>query len=179
MAESNLEALRYPIGQFAKQTRYTESERTANLEVLRHLPALLRTAVQYLNDVQLDTPYREGGWTVRQVVHHLADSHMNGFIRHRLALTEDQPTIKPYEEAAWAELADAKTGPVEVSIRLLNNLHHRWTPMLESLSEDQLMRTYFHPISGDWTIEQSIANYAWHSEHHLAHITELAKRLYW
>ena len=173
-----LYSLRYPTGEFTKQSSYSPVEVVSNITEIRELPSRLQEFVGKLNDSQLDTQYRDGGWTVRQVVHHLGDSHMNAFIRHRLALTENHPTIRAYDEAAWAELADAKL-PVSTSLGLLTNLHERWYTMLESLSTDQLERTFMHPESGNWTLAQSIALYAWHGKHHLAHITELAKRMGW
>lgn len=178
MDQDQLHRFQYPIGTFSAQERYTAAEHAAEIAVLRNLPTELRRAVNGLTREQLETPYREGGWKVRQVVHHLADSHMNGFIRHRLALTEDHPTIKPYDEAQWAELPDA-SGPIELSLQLLDGLHERWALMFEGLSAEQFLRTYVHPDSGTWTLEQSLANYAWHSKHHTAHITELRTRMRW
>lgn len=132
-----------------------------------------------LRDAQLDTPYREGGWTVRQVAHHVPDSHMNAYVRFRLALTEERPTIKTYEEARWAELADAKTAPVEVSLALLEPLHERWVRLLRSLSAGDLARTFTHPEHGVRTLEWMLFLYAWHGRHHTAHITELRKQKGW
>jgi hypothetical protein len=132
-----------------------------------------------LPDGQLDTPYREGGWTVRQLVHHVADSHINAYVRMRLALTEDWPTIKPYEEAEWAKLEDARTLPVEVSLALLKSLHLRWVALLKSLSEADWARGYVHPESGRERLETVAGIYGWHSQHHVAHVTELRKRMGW
>ena len=137
-------SLRYPIGDFDR----SRLDRTENIAAIAALPSALREAVSGLADSQLDTPYREGGWTVRQLVHHVADSHMNAYVRIRLALTEDWPTIKPYEEARWAELTDARTLPVEVSLSLLEPLHRRWVVLLESLTETDWARGYVHPESG-------------------------------
>jgi hypothetical protein len=173
-----MDPLRYPIGLFESKPTYSADERAANIHVIRELPRLLRDTVSSLTDAQLDTKYREGGWTVRQVVHHLGDSHMNGFIRHRLALTETNPRIKPYEEAQWAELPDA-SAPIDISLRLLEGLHERWALMLKGMNDEQFLRTYIHPASGSWTLEQSLANYAWHSLHHTAHITKLRDRQGW
>jgi len=138
---------------------------------------MLRSAVAGLDDFQLDTAYRDGGWTVRQLVHHVADSHMNAYVRIRLALTEDWPTIKPYAESRWAELADAKTLPVEVSLALLEALHRRWVVLLKSLGEEDWQRGYMHPENGRQALGTVIALYSWHSRHHTAHVTELRKRM--
>ncbi len=143
------------------------------------LPSALREAVAGLDDPQLDTPYREGGWTVRQLVHHVADSHINAYVRMRLALTEDWPTIKPYEEAEWAKLEDARTLPVEVSLALLESLHRRWVVLLGSLSEADWERGYVHPESGREKLDAVAAIYSWHSRHHVAHVTGLRKRMGW
>ena len=142
------------------------------IQEIEELPRLLREAVQDLNNEQLDTPYRVGGWTVRQVVHHLSDSHMNAYIRFRLALTEDHPIIKPYEEARWAELPDY-TLPIEISLSLLEALHQRWTTLLHSLSPSDRNKTFIHPDSGEVSLGENIGIYAWHGRHHLAHITSL------
>jgi uncharacterized damage-inducible protein DinB len=170
--------LRYPIGTFNKPANYSPEETNRNINDIHELPERLRTTIAKLTPAQLDTPYREDGWTVRQVVHHLADSHMNAFIRHRLALTEDDPTINAYREAEWATLPDSKL-PIEVSLQLLDSLHNRWATMLGSLDEDQLQRTFHHPESGKWTLEQSVGQYAWHGKHHVAHITGLVQRMGW
>jgi hypothetical protein len=142
-------------------------------------PEKVRAATKGLNDTQLDTPYRDGGWTVRQVVHHLPDSHMNAYIRWRLALTEDEPTIKPYEESAWAKLEDAAHAPVEVSLRLLDPLHERWVRLLHSVKPGQFARTFRHPEHGVRTLDWMLFLYAWHGRHHTAHITELRKAKGW
>ena len=148
------------------------------IETIRQLPAHLREAVAGLNDPQLDTPYREGGWTVRQVVHHIADSHANSFVRFKLALTEDWPTIKPYSEAAWARLADSAL-PIETSLAMIGGMHARWAALLESLSEDDFLRGYNHPVEGRLTLVRALAMYAWHCRHHTAHITRLRERQGW
>ncbi len=179
MSHEQLESLRFPIGKLVRKDSYTAEEITANIATIRNLPNMLSEAVSILDDGQLDTSYREGGWTIRQVVHHLADSHLNSFIRLRLALTEDNPTIKPYDENTWAELIDAKNAPVELSLAILDGLHERWALLLESLTKEQLLRTFNHPESGRWTVEDNLGMYAWHSRHHLAHITNLIEREGW
>jgi len=146
---------------------------------LAETPEQLRNALDRLNDLQLNTPYREGGWTVRQLVHHIADSHMNAFIRVRLALTEDSPRITAYDEAAWAELHDAKVAPVEWSLELVESLHARWVMMLQGLSEAQWKRAFVHPERGVRTVEGATLDYAWHSRHHLAHIVHLRSAKGW
>jgi uncharacterized damage-inducible protein DinB len=169
---------RYPIGKFEMPKEVPPALRKQAIEEIASAPAKLRAAVQGLSDAQLDTPYREGGWTVRQVVHHLPDSHMNAFIRLRCALTEDKPTIKPYEEARWAELADAKL-PIAVSQTLLDCLHERWDVLWRSLEPEQFARPLIHPENGERTIDWLLSLYAWHGKHHVAHITELRKRKLW
>jgi hypothetical protein len=175
---TNLDDLRYPIGRFIPPASSMPGMRDAYIETLRLLPEQLRAAVNGLNDSQLDTPYREGGWTSRQVVHHLADSHMNGYIRFKLALTEDWPTIKPYDQAAWANLADSRL-PVDVSLTLITVLHQRWVALLESFSEEDFRKGYTHPESGRMNLATALALYEWHSRHHIAHITSLRKRQGW
>ena len=170
---------RYPIGKFTRPSSPGESQRLVSIAVLAALPENLLAAVAGLDDLQLDTPYREGGWTVRQVVHHIADSHMNAYIRFKLALTEDWPTIKPYREDLWAQLADARTMPVDVSLDLLKALHRRWVTLLESLSTADWRRGYVHPEMGRQTLDEALTLYNWHSRHHTAHITELRKRMGW
>jgi DinB family protein len=163
---------RYPIGKFTRPESITADERVSAISVIADLPSELRNGVQGLNYAQLNTPYRDGGWTVRQVVHHLADSHMNAFIRVRLALTEDWPTIKPYNEAAWATLHDS-TAPIEWSLELIEALHARWVMLLQFLTEEQWQRGFRHPESGPQTIELATLIYGWHCRHHLAHINHL------
>jgi hypothetical protein len=170
---------RYPIGKFSRATTDITNHAAA-IATLAALPENLRSAVEGLTDSQLDTPYRDGGWTVRQLVHHIADSHMNAYVRIRLALTEEWPTIKPYAEHLWAGLADARTAPVDVSLELLDALHRRWALLLESLSEAEWQRGYVHPDHGRrQPVEEAVAVYDWHSRHHVAHITELRKRMGW
>ena len=177
-AMTELDDFRYPIGRFALPASSLPGIRSAQIQTLRLLPAKLRIAVAGLNDAQLDTPYREGGWTVRQVVHHLADSHAMAYTRAKLALTEDWPTINPYEEAAWAKLADSRL-PVEVSLALIEALHGRWVTLLESLSDDDFRKGYNHPQRGQETLVKMLAMYDWHSRHHTAHITGLRTRQGW
>ena len=169
---------RCPIGKYSRAAANL-TDRAGSIATLAALPENLRSAVQGLSDSQLDTPYRDGGWTVRQLVHHVADSHMNAYIRIRLALTEDWPTIKPYDEKAWAELPDARTAPVQSSLEVIDGLHNRWATLLRSLSEEQWQRGYNHPVNGRQTIAEAVALYDWHSRHHVAHITELRKRMSW
>lgn len=174
-----MDDLRFPIGKFVAPAALTEQDRAQLLGELRETPARLREAVAGLSEPQLDTPYRAGGWTVRQVVHHLPDSHLNAYIRFRLALTEEQPAIKPYDEARWAELTDARSAPVAVSLELLTALHARWVALLESLSSGQWARAYRHPEMGAVGLEKALALYAWHGRHHVAHITGLRQRSGW
>ena len=171
--------LRYPVGQFRFPESVSQEERNKLVEQIAEAPMRLRAAVAGLSDSQLDTPYRPGGWTVRQVVHHVPDSHLNSYMRFRLALTEDQPTIKTYQEARWAELPDARTAPIEVSLRLLECLHSRWIGLLRSLGDEQWKRTFRHPDLGLISLEQNAALYAWHGRHHVAHITGLRDRMAW
>jgi uncharacterized damage-inducible protein DinB len=175
---SNLDDPRFPIGRFSSPASSVPGVRAAHIQTLRLLPERLRAAVAGLSDAQLDTPYRDGGWTVRQVVHHLPDSHMNSYVRFKLALTEDWPTIKPYDEAAWANLPDSRM-PVEVSLDLVAALHRRWVALLESLTEDDFQKGYEHPQMGRQNLAQVLALYDWHSRHHTAHIIRLRDRLSW
>jgi len=170
--------LRYPIGKFQSIQKLTDAERRHSIDAIAEAPARLRAAVAGLDDKQLDTPYRPGGWTVRQVTHHVPDSHMNAFIRLKLALTEDEPTIKPYDEARWALLADAKE-PIEASLALLDNLHQRWVPLWRSLASADWARKLNHPEMGVMTLDNLAAIYAWHGRQHVAHITALRERQGW
>ena len=171
--------LRYPIGRFTAVMPITRELRDRAIDAIAGLPARMREAVAGLDDRQLDTPYRPGGWTVRQVVHHVADSHMNGFIRIKLALTEDTPTIKPYDENAWSTLPDMRL-PIAVSLGLLDGIHERWVTVYRALSVDQFARSFVHPeLGAEMTLDYHLQNYAWHSHHHLAHITELRRREGW
>jgi len=175
---SDREDLCYPIGRFQPPAASMPSIRAAQIETLRQLPERLCAAVAGLRDSQLDTPYREGGWTVRQVVHHLADSHANSYVRFKLALTEDWPTIKPYDEAAWARLPDSRM-PIVPSLAFLEGLHSRFVALFESLSEEDFRRGFNHPERGRVTLADNLALYAWHSRHHTAHITSLRSRMDW
>jgi DinB superfamily len=169
---------RYPIGQFEMPKEVTPARRKQAIDEIASTPAKLRAAVKGLTNAQLDTPYREGGWTVRQVVHHVPDSHMNAYMRLRLALTEDKPTIKPYEEARWAELADSKL-PIEVSQTLLDTVHARWDIVWRSMKPEHFARTLIHPEHGERTVDWLLFVYEWHGKHHAAHITELRKQKGW
>ncbi len=168
--------LRFPIGKRVPRTLHTVETRAAALKLIEETPAKLNAAVTGLTDAHLDTPYRPEGWTVRQVVHHVADSHMNAYVRTRLALTEDNPPVKPYDEAKWAELPDAKTLPIDGSLAIIAALHARWVHLLRALPPEQLSRTMFHPEHGNISIDALIEIYAWHGPHHTAHVTELRKR---
>lgn len=174
-----MERLRYPIGRFQGRSGLSAEERQALIEQIAALPAELRAAVSGLTEEQLDTAYRPGGWTVRQVVHHVPDSHLNSYVRFKLALTEDEPAIKGYDEAAWSELPDARTADVAVSLALLEALHRRWTLLLRSFGEEQFARSFQHPELGLVTLETNLQLYAWHGRHHLAHITAIRERMAW
>jgi len=176
---TDLDDLRFPIGRFTSPAMSLPGVRAANIQTLRLLPERLRTAVSGLGDEQLDTPYREAGWTLRQVVHHVADSHANSYVRFKLALTEDWPTIKPYDEAAWANLSDSRWLPVEISLSMIEALHIRWVALLESLSEEDFQRGFEHPQIGRQNLAKALAHYDWHSRHHTAHITSLRARQGW
>jgi DinB superfamily len=171
--------LRYPVGKFDWQAPVAPEMRPGLIAELAAAPDVFRQAVAGLNDAQLDTPYRPDGWTVRQVVHHVADSHMNSYIRLRLALTEDEPTIKPYLEAKWAELHDARTAPVAISLQLIDTLHQRWVDLLASMTDSDFARVFRHPERGLMRLDTNLALYAWHSRHHAAHITSLRARMGW
>lgn len=167
---------RYPIGEF-DLANFTD--RGENVRTIAELPANVSAAVADLTDEQLDTPYRDGGWTLRQTVHHIADSHMNSQIRFKLALTEDEaPTIRPYYEDRWAELGDSKL-PVDVSLKLIDSIHTRWSALLDSMSDADFQKKFVHPETGEWTLDGALALYAWHSRHHTAHITSLRERHGW
>ncbi len=171
--------MRFPLGKFSRDPNVDAAKRAALIGHIAEAPARLAAAVHGLDDAQLDTPYRPDGWTVRQVAHHVPDSHMNAYIRCKLAVTEDNPPAKTYEEAAWAELADARTMPVTPSITLLRVLHERWVVWLRSLDEAAYARTCQHPQWGRMTVDDLIQLYAWHGRHHAAHVTELRKRMGW
>ena len=170
--------LSFPIGPFDKTATWTADSRRAAIEDIAALPANIRQAVAGLSEEQLDTPYRPGGWTVRQLVHHVADSHMNGYIRLKLGLTEHNPTIKPYEQAEWAKLPDSRL-PVAISLSILENVHARWSVLWRATTDAQFERRIMHPELGPLTLETHLHLYAWHSRHHVAHITGLRARENW
>jgi uncharacterized damage-inducible protein DinB len=175
-----IEDLRFPIGSFTMPApELTAEQRLDGIQRLAGAPAKLRAAVRGLSREQLDTPYRPGGWTVCQVVHHVADSHMNAFIRTKLSLTEDNPTIKPYRQAAWAELPDGRATGIESSLTMIEGLHERWVILLRSLAPADYARTFIHPESGRQTIDRILALYSWHGAHHTGHITALQSRNGW
>jgi len=170
-----MDKLRYPIGQF-NMTEDVGVDQIEDLIIqIENLPQLLANSVRDLSMEQLDSSYRPGGWTIRQVVHHIADSHMNGYIRLKLALTENNPIIKPYNEALWAELEDSRTLPVEVSLKLVETLHFRWATLMRSLYPTELNCQFHHPEAGDLSLKKAIGLYAWHGNHHLAHIMDFRK----
>jgi hypothetical protein len=170
---------RYPVGKLEKKGPLTSDERKHMIESLAQAPARFRAAVAGLNDKQLDTRYRDGGWTVRQVIHHVADSHMNAYIRFRFAVTEAEPKVKAYDEKAWAELADARTAPIEPSLKLLDGIHDRWTILLHNVREIDFNRGLNHSENGHMTLDDVLADYEWHSRHHEGHITNLRKKNGW
>jgi uncharacterized damage-inducible protein DinB len=171
--------LRYPVGPFKRPAEWSSADRAAAIVVLAELPQKMAAAVAGLTDAQLNTPYRPDGWTVRQVVHHVADSHMNAYIRMRLAATQDNPTISPYDQDRWAALADSRRMNVNVSLMLVEALHARWVVFLRDLTPAEFARPFVHPESGPQTIDTAVALYAWHSRHHTAHITSLRERNGW
>ena len=170
---------RYPIGKFVPPEQPTQESREQAIEAIAGTPNLLREAVQGLDEDQLDTPYREGGWTLRQVVHHVPDSHVNAYIRLKLALTEPTPVIKPYDEAAWANLVDTTAVPIDVSLNLLEAVHRRWVALLSAMKEDEFRREYVHPETGRHSLDYMLAMYAWHGPHHVAHIATTRTRMGW
>lgn len=172
------EDLRYPIGKFDSKIEVTPENRKEFVQTIADLPSKIREVVSDLSEEQLDTPYRPEGWTIRQLVHHVADSHLNSYCRFKLALTEDFPTIRPYYEDRWAELADSKL-PIEDSLKIIEGVHSRWTSMLNSMTETEFQRKLNHPDSGEWTLEKFLGLYDWHSKHHTAHITSLRERNGW
>ena len=173
------EDLRFPIGEFDRNFTLTPGARQERMVVIRELPQRMRDAVAGLSAEQLDTEYRPGGWTVRQTVHHVADSHANSLTRFKLALTEDAPpTIRPYYEDRWAELGDNKL-PIDVSLKMIDGMHARWVALMESMSQEDFAKKFIHPETGEWTLDAALALYAWHSKHHTAHITSLRDRMGW
>ncbi len=171
--------LSYPIGKFQWTGASSEADRRKFIAQIEEAPAKLRAAVEGLTDAQLDTPYRDGGWTVRQVVHHLPDSHMNAYVRFKLAVTESEPTVKTYEQERWAELVDARSAPIEPSLALLESLHQRFVMFLKSLTAADYARKLKHPELGEVDLDRYLAMYAWHGRHHVAHITSLRERRRW
>jgi uncharacterized damage-inducible protein DinB len=176
---TDLDDLRFPIGRFSPPASSMAGIRAAHIQTLRLLPERLSAAVSGLDDSQLDTPYREGGWTLRQVVHHLADSHLNAYIRFKLALTEDWPTVKTCDQAAWASLPDSRWLPIDGSLKLVGALHGRWVALLEALTDEDFQKGYNHPESGRANLGKVLAMYDWHSRHHVAHIASLRARQGW
>lgn len=170
---------RYPIGRFSFPPPATAEQRKQWIAEIEETPSKLRAAAAGLTDAQLDTPYREGGWTVRQVIHHVPESHMQSYTRFKLALTEDDPVVKPYDEAAWARLGDVELTPIETSLTLLDALHDRWVRVLRMLDEAAWSRTFRHPDLGSVRLDGNLALYAWHGKHHVAHITSLRERMGW
>jgi hypothetical protein len=180
MTEQELEKAKHPIGLFVKPDNITQDIIKNYISSISALPAKLRKETEHLSEARLDTSYREGGWTIRQLVHHLADEHINGFIRFKLALTEENPTVKPFDEIGWAKLIDSKKMPVEPGLQIISGLHTRWTVLLYSMSGEEFKKTYYHPEQGEQLIlDEVLGEYAWHSDHHLAQIIELKKRKKW
>jgi uncharacterized damage-inducible protein DinB len=174
-----MEDLRYPIGKYVPAD-YSDKQLQEWINDIRLMPSLLENAVLNLDEVQLNTPYRPGGWTVKQLVHHVADSHMNAYIRFKLGLTENNPVIKPYEEALWAEMSDTQNLPINLSLTLLHPLHARWVEVLKNMREDEWQRTVYHPEhKKEMTLWFLLGMYAWHSKHHTAHILALRERMKW
>ncbi len=172
------ENLKYPISKFDKDLEFTAETKQKLIGDIRDLPGKIKAAIANLNDEQLDTPYRPGGWTIRQTVHHVADSHSNALTRFKLALTEDAPTIRPYYEDRWAELADSSL-PIDSSMQIIEGLHLRWTTLLNRMSDSDFQRKLVHPETGEWNLQQMLGMYAWHGRHHTAHITKLRERNGW
>ena len=171
--------LSFPTGRFQRPPRLDPVARARAIDIVAATPARLREAVRGLSDTQIETPYRPGGWTVRQVVHHVPDSHLNAYCRFKLALTEDEPTIKPYEEAKWAQLPDVAAVPIATSLALLDAVHERWVAILRAMQPSDFERMLIHPESGRQSLDQVLALYAWHGPHHVAHVTKLRERMGW
>jgi uncharacterized damage-inducible protein DinB len=178
--EVNMDDVRYPVGKFDRRDRLTPGERSAMIEAVAEAPARMRDAVRSLDAAKLDAPYREGGWTVRQVVHHVPDSHMNAYLRFKWALTEERPTIKPYDEAEWAKLSDSQDTPVETSLTMLEALHDRWVRLMRKMTDADFKRVLLHPEhAGEMTLDSMLGLYEWHGRHHVGHVTALRKRSGW
>ena len=173
------DSLRFPIGRFQRREHFTDAERRALIERLAAQPATFRSVVEGLSESQLDTPYRDGGWTVRQLVHHVADSHINAYLRVKLALTENEPTVKPYDQDAWVQLADITTVPPAVSLALFEGVHARLVAVLHAMSSSDFRRRLMHPENGPMTIDDVVNMYTWHGDHHIAHVTGLRDRMGW
>ncbi len=174
-----MQDLRYPIGRCPSKPALTPDERREAIDAIAQTPDRLKAAISGLSPEQLDTPYRPGGWTVRQLIHHLPDSHMNSYVRVKLALTEGEPTIKPYDEALWAKLSDSQETPIEVSLTLLEALHKRWVILLRAMRPEDFARRLVHPERGTMTLDDVLTTYSWHGQHHVAHITALRDRMGW
>ncbi len=173
------EDLRFPIGKFDSEIKVTPQMRDEFIQTIEELPAKFRQAIEGLSDEQIDTPYRAEGWTVRQLVHHVADSHINSFCRFKFGLSEDTPTIKPYDEAVWAEMPDSKSAPVDLSLNIIDGVHARWALLLKSMSASDFARKINHPERGAMSLDAMLALYGWHSLHHTAHVTKLRERNGW
>jgi len=173
------DALRYPIGKPQLRAPLSPEDRVVMINEMERFPSRLRNTVEQMSDQQLDTPYRDGGWTVRQVIHHVPDSHMNGYIRFKLAVTEDVPTVRGYEEQVWAELTEARTGDIELSLPILESLHQRWVAFLRFLEPGDFARTLKYSDGRTMTVDELLCIYSWHGAHHLAHITALMQRQGW
>ncbi len=177
---TELEHLKYPIGKFNAKAFSSDTDLNQAIEDIAGLPVEFEKAINSLSNEQLDTPYRPGGWTIKQLVHHVVDSHINAYVRMKIALTEKDPTIRPYEEGEWAKLEDTATTPVKISLDMLSLLHKRWVNLIRSLDSTQLTKKYYHPGDKEWVnLKTMIGMYAWHGNHHLAHVTELIKREGW
>jgi hypothetical protein len=170
---------RYPIGEWQRQDKLSREQRVKAIERIAATPQMMRDAVAGLSQTQLDTPYRDGGWTVREVIHHVPDSHMNGYSRIKFALTQNEPTVMAYDEDAWAKLGDVRATPIETSLLLLDAIHGRWVALLGSLTPEQFARPLKHSESGPMTVDTIVSNYAWHGPHHIAQITSLRGRMGW
>jgi hypothetical protein len=170
---------RYPIGSYTPDAHPTPESRARHIQEIAALPGKMRAALAGLSPQQLETPYRDGGWSLRQVAHHVPDSHLNAYVRTKLALTENVPTIKPYDEAAWARMKDSEATPIDVSLALLESIHNRWVTVLQAMKESDFHRKWNHPESGVHDMDWLLGLYSWHGNHHLAHITTTRERMKW